>query len=105
MQREIGYGRSVAFVLAGAVLWSLMGLVIRTLGDAGTWQVLFYRSLGMVPVLFAVIWYRSGGRPLPRIAAAGVPGLIGATGLVLAFAGAISQAQAKLNDRQAGEFS
>ncbi len=89
MEREISYRTGVGLVLFAAILWSLMGLAIRALGDAGTWQVLFYRSLGMAPVLFAVVAYRSGGRPLQRVRAAGWPGLIGGTGLVFAFAGAI----------------
>ncbi len=94
MGSEIGYRRGMALVVAGAVLWSLMGLAIRLMGDAGTWQVLFYRSLGLVPVLFLVILRRSGGQPLSRIHAAGWPALIGGTGLVFAFAGAIFAIQA-----------
>jgi len=88
------YRGGVALVLAAAVMWSLMGLAIRALGDAGTWQVLFYRSLGLVPVLFAVIWQRSGGHPVARIRAIGWPGLVGGSGLVLAFAGGIHAIQA-----------
>ncbi|WP_347311170.1 DMT family transporter [Defluviimonas sp. SAOS-178_SWC] len=89
MGGEIGYRRGVILVFAAAVLWSLMGLAIRLMGDAGTWQVLFYRSLGLVPVLFVVIWHRSGGLPFARIRKAGWPGLVGGTGLVFAFSGAI----------------
>ncbi|MCB2115260.1 MAG: DMT family transporter [Rhodobacteraceae bacterium] len=85
----MGYRRGMALVVAAAVLWSLMSLAIRLMGEAGTWQVLFYRSLALVPVLFAVIWRRSGGHPVARIMQAGWPGLIGGVGLVLAFAGAI----------------
>lgn len=89
MGGEMGYRRGMALVVAAAVLWSLMSLAIRLMGEAGTWQVLFYRSLALVPVLFAVIWRRSGGHPVARIMQAGWPGLIGGVGLVLAFAGAI----------------
>ncbi len=89
MSSDIEYRRGMAFVVAAAVLWSLMGLAIRLMGDAGTWQILFYRSLGLVPVLFLVILRRSGGRPFARIRAAGWPALIGGMGLVFAFAGAI----------------
>ena len=86
MSSDIEYRRGMAFVVAAAVLWSLMGLAIRLMGDAGTWQILFYRSLGLVPVLFLVILRRSGGRPFARIRAAGWPALIGGMGLVFAFA-------------------
>lgn len=94
MRSEISYRTGVALVLLAAILWSLMGLAIRALGDAGTWQVLCYRSLGMAPILFAVVAYQSGGRPFQRIRRAGWPGLIGGTGLVFAFAGAIYAIQA-----------
>ncbi|MCU9847391.1 DMT family transporter [Defluviimonas sp. D31] len=89
MDHVVSYRKGVGLVLFAAVLWSLMGLAIRSLGDAGTWQVLFYRSLGMAPVLFLTVAYRSGGRPFQRIRAAGWPGFIGGFGLVFAFAGAI----------------
>ncbi|MCW3781582.1 DMT family transporter [Defluviimonas salinarum] len=89
MDHVVSYRKGVGLVLFAAVLWSLMGLAIRSLGDAGTWQVLFYRSLGMAPVLFLTVACRSGGRPFQRIRAAGWPGFIGGFGLVFAFAGAI----------------
>lgn len=94
MTDGIGYRQGVLLVIAGAVLWSLMGLAIRLMGDAGTWQVLFWRSLGLVPVLFIVIYRRSSGAPLALIRATGVAGAVGGTGLVLAFAGAIFAIQA-----------
>lgn len=89
MDQEISYRSGVVLVLAAAVLWSLHALAIRLIGEAGTWQVLFYRSLGMVPVLFLTVTIRSGGHPFRRIRMAGWPGVIGGTGLVFAFAGAI----------------
>lgn len=89
-----GYRRGVALVVAAAALWSLMGLAIRLMGDAGTWQVLFWRSFGLVPVLFFVILRRSGGKPLTLVRATGWAGAIGGTGLVFAFAGAIFAIQA-----------
>jgi len=94
MAGGIGYRRGVALVVAAAVVWSLMALAIRLMGDAGTWQVLFWRSLGLVPVLFLVIFRRSGGKPLALVRATGWAGAIGGMGLVFAFAGAIFAIQA-----------
>lgn len=82
------YGTGVALVVVAAVLWSLMGLAIRSLEAAGTWQVLFWRSAGAVPVLVALIWARNGGLIAP-LASAGLMGALGGIGLVFAFAGAI----------------
>lgn len=88
------YGMGVVLVVVAGVLWSAMGLSIRQLEAAGTWTVLFWRSVGMVPVLFAFIAWRSGGHPLRRLRRVGVAGIIGGMGLVLAFAGAIYAIQA-----------
>jgi drug/metabolite transporter, DME family len=87
------YGTGVKLVLLAAMLWSLNGLLIRQIHEAGTWAVLFWRSAGMVPVLLAVIAWRSGGvvAPLFRV---GWSGTIGGIGLVLAFGGAIFAFQA-----------
>jgi drug/metabolite transporter, DME family len=83
------YGRGVALVLMAGSLWSLMGLGLRQIEAASVWQILFWRSVGMVPVLLAVIWWTSGGRPFTAIRNVGVAGVLGGLSLVLAFAGAI----------------
>lgn len=83
------YGRGVALVLAAGSLWSLMGLGLRQIEAASVWQILFWRSVGMVPVLFAFIWWTSGGRPFAAIRAVGMAGVVGGIGLVFAFSGAI----------------
>ena len=83
------YGQGVALVLAAGSLWSLMGLGLRQIEAATVWQILFWRSIGMVPVLLAFIWWTSNGRPLEAIRRIGLAGAIGGFGLVFAFAGAI----------------
>jgi drug/metabolite transporter (DMT)-like permease len=71
-----------------------MGLMIRQIEVAGTWAVLFWRSAGVIPVLLAMIWWRSGGQVLARLHGVGLAGVIGGLGLVFAFAGAIFAIQA-----------
>ncbi|WP_137111464.1 DMT family transporter [Rhodobacter sp. SY28-1] len=83
------YGQGVALVLAAGALWSLMGLMLRQIEDATVWQILFWRSVGVVPVLFAFTIWTSGGRPFQSIRRIGIAGTVGAFGLVFAFAGAI----------------
>lgn len=83
------YGTGVALCLAAGSLWSLMGLGLRQIQDASVWQILFWRSVGMVPVLLGFIWWTSGGRPLAAIRKVGLAGAAGGLGLVFAFAGAI----------------
>lgn len=88
------YSTGIMLVALAGVLWSAMGLAIRQLDEAGTWAVLFWRSVGMVPVLTGFIAWRSGGHPLVRLRRVGVAGAIGGAGLVFAFAGAIYAIQA-----------
>jgi len=84
------YGTGMALVIAAGVLWSLQGLVFRQIDTAGTWAVLFWRSIGMIPVLLGfLIWRAGGGSPLPAIRAVGLAGVLGGLGLVGAFGGAI----------------
>lgn len=91
---DLSYRSGALLVALAAGFWSLQGLGIRMIETADAWQVLFWRSLGLLPVLLALVAWRSGGRPLAAVRAAGLPGLIGGAGLVLAFAGAIYSIQA-----------
>lgn len=83
------YGTGVLFVLSAATLWSLIAIAIRLIDQADTWAVMFWRSVGMLPALVAIILWRSGGRLWAPVRATGVAGLLGGLGLVMAFAGAI----------------
>ncbi len=79
----------IVLVLMAGVLWSFMGLAIRNIETAGTWAILFWRSLGTIPVLLAFIAWRSGGHPVQRLISVGLTGVFGGISLVVAFAGAI----------------
>jgi drug/metabolite transporter (DMT)-like permease len=83
------YRQGVALVLAAGAVWSLMALMLRQIEAASVWQILFWRSLGVVPVLFAFVWWTSKGQPFQQIRRIGLAGTVGAFGLVFAFAGAI----------------
>jgi DME family drug/metabolite transporter len=63
--------------------------MIRLIHEAQVWQILFYRSVAMTPVLFLFISYRSQNRLLENFRKTGIPATIGAIGLVFAFAGGI----------------
>lgn len=83
------YGTGVALCLAAGAIWSLMGLGLRQIEAASVWQILFWRSVGMIPVLLGFMWWTASGRPLAALRAVGLAGIAGGLGLVLAFAGAI----------------
>ena len=77
-------------ILLAGMVWSVQGVMIRQIHEAGSWAVLFWRSLGMLPVL--VLWI--GPRNIaPAIKGVGWAGVIGGLGLVLAFGGAIAALQ------------
>ena len=88
------YGTGVLLVLAAGVLWSLMGLIVRHIDEADTAAVVFWRSAGLVPVIWGFIHWRSGGQVWAAIRAAGMAGVIGGAGLALAYLGAIYALQA-----------
>ncbi len=83
------YARGAALVALAGLLWSFMGLTIRQIDTAGIWEILFWRSAGMVPVLLVLVAVRSGSGPLVSIRRTGIAGIIGGLGLVFAFAGSI----------------
>jgi len=86
---ELSYRNGVLLVLLAGAFWSTMGLGIRQIADANVWQILVYRSIALSVFLFCVIAWRSRGRPFERIRKAGLAGVVGAWGLVLAFAGGV----------------
>lgn len=88
------YGKGVALVLGAGVLWSTIGLVVRQIDQAGAASVMFWRSAGLLPVLFAFLYVRSGGKVWQGLRAVGLPGFVGALGLVAAYAGALYALQA-----------
>jgi drug/metabolite transporter (DMT)-like permease len=71
------------------LLWSFQALIIRQIDDAGSWAILFWRSLAMFPVVALFLAWRSGGSPVPAIRAAGAAGVLGGISLVAAMGGAI----------------
>jgi drug/metabolite transporter (DMT)-like permease len=85
----LSYAGGVALVLLAGVFWSSMGVGVRLIEVADVWQILFYRSIALALFLFTIISWRSGYRPLARIRRAGVAGVIGGIGLVVAFSGGI----------------
>ncbi len=83
------YAAGIARVLMAGLVWSLMGLGIRSIHTASAFQILFFRSLGVLPCLFLLLAWRSGGHPVRALATAGLPSILGGLGLVVAFMGSI----------------
>ena len=86
---NINYPKGVLLVLASGICWSSMGLGIRNIEVANVWQILFFRSLALTPLLLIVLTLRAKGNPFPAIRNSGVAGFFGAVSLVFAFSGGI----------------
>jgi drug/metabolite transporter (DMT)-like permease len=71
----------ILVLLAGAGM-SLGGLFIRSIQEANEWQILFWRSLGIIAALLVFIAFRSQGHVFQAFRAAGAKSVI--AGLCLA---------------------
>lgn len=77
--------RGVVLVLLAGAAWSTAGIIVRALEAAEAWQIVFYRSAGLVPTLLVAIALRNDGRILRAFRAAGLPALMGGASLAVAF--------------------
>ena len=90
---NINYRSGVLLVLAAGICWSSMGLGISHIEVANVWQILFFRSIALTPLLLLVLTLRARGNPLPIIQKAGLAGGVGGISLVFAFSGGILAVQ------------
>ena len=59
--QDAAYRRGVVMVMAAGVLWSLAGLAVRSMEEAGAWQILFVRSTAVALTVLAVLLWRYRG--------------------------------------------
>lgn len=90
---HLSYPLGVVLCALAGVCWSLIPLGIRHIETASVWQILFFRSAGLLPMLFCLMYWRSGGRPVQAIRNAGVPGVLGGMALTMAYAAGIAAVQ------------
>ena len=74
------YLTGAGLIILAGVVWSVQGVLIRQLHESGSWAVLFWRSMGMVPVL--VLWI-GPTRVLPALRQVGAAGAVGGLGLAV----------------------
>jgi RarD protein len=93
MQEYIQRNHLRGFILVsfGALLWSFGGLIVRYMVAAQNyqWQYLFFRGATIAVVLLIYLMAREGVDLLNTLRRTGLSGLLGACGLVAAFAGFI----------------
>jgi drug/metabolite transporter (DMT)-like permease len=83
------YRRGIFLVLLGSLCSSWIGLGVRMMESATAWQLLVYRSIGLVVFLLVVISLRNRGRISQAFRDAGPASWVGGLGLAAAFSGGI----------------
>jgi len=68
--------RGFALALGATFFWSLAGLLIRLIGEATSWHVILYRSLGATALVGSVIATVHRGRVAEAIRLAGWPAVL-----------------------------
>lgn len=84
-----GYAAGVVMLLMAGVIWSMMGLGVRYIEEASAFQILLYRSIGILPALSIFIAIRHRGRLDRALAQMGTSTILGSLALVFAFGGSI----------------
>ncbi len=82
---ESRHGYAMLLMVSGSVAISFGGLVQRNIEVADTWQILVYRSLGMLIAAAIIIGVRHRGNLLRTLTGIGQLGILG--GVLLSFAG------------------
>ncbi len=86
----ISYRTGVVFTLCAGLCWSFIPVGIRGFEDANVWQILFFRSIGVLPLVIWLIHRQSHGQIRHSMKSVGLAGYAGALGLVIAYAGGIA---------------
>jgi drug/metabolite transporter (DMT)-like permease len=77
--------RGRMLVLMSGAGMSLGGLFIRSIQEAGEWQILFWRSLGIIAVLLVYIVIRGKGSVIQTFRAAGAKSVVAGLCLAVGF--------------------
>ena len=80
---HVSYKIGVLLVMCAGLCWSGMGTSIRFVDNATTWQILFYRSLGMIFILLIYVFWQSKNHNIKDLKNVGLPGVTAAISLVL----------------------
>ena len=86
----MAYLTGVALVLTAGICWSVIPTFVKKFEAAGTWQILFYRSFGVLPLIYFLCARQSKQGVWTEIKNSGWVGIVGGMGLVMAYAGGIA---------------
>ena len=89
MNKMTPYIKGILFVLSAGICWSWLGVIVRLVDTANTWQILFYRSIGLVPILIFYLAIKPNKVPFKLLLKLGPSNVLGAFSLVTAYLGGI----------------
>ena len=93
MHNYLGKNTGVYFVIMAGILWSMIGIGIRMIENANSWQILLYRSSSLVVFLFIVLLINTKKNPFVLIYQSKFPVFVAAFGLFIAYSGGIYAVQ------------
>jgi len=93
MHNYLGKNTGVYFVIMAGILWSMIGVGIRIIENANSWQILLYRSSSLVFFLFIVLLINTKKNPFVLIYQSKFPVFVAAFGLFIAYSGGIYAVQ------------
>ncbi|WP_421709779.1 DMT family transporter [Algihabitans sp.] len=82
---ESRHSYGVLCVVAASVFTSLAGLLVRLTEEADGWTLQFWRQVCFLVFIFLFLWWRHGRRVPEAVTAIGLPGLVAALALGMAF--------------------
>ena len=82
---ESRHSYGVLCVVAASVFTSLAGLLVRLTEEADGWTLQFWRQVCFLIFIFLFLWWRHGRRVPEAVIAIGLPGLVAALALGMAF--------------------
>ena len=82
---ESRHSYGVLCVVAASVFTSLAGLLVRLTEEADGWTLQFWRQVCFLVFIFLFLWWRHGRRVPEAVIAIGLPGLVAALALGMAF--------------------
>jgi drug/metabolite transporter (DMT)-like permease len=71
-----GRRKGVLLMIAAGLCWSTGGILVRKVAITDGWEIVFWRSVFMVPFLFVVLAWWHRGAVWSKIAAVGLPGML-----------------------------
>jgi len=83
------YVKGILFVLLAGICWSWLGVIVRLVEIANTWQILFYRSIGLVPILIFYLVIKKSKNSFRLLFQYRLSNILGAFSLVAAYLGGI----------------